>query len=129
MNTDNPKLLYIEDDHTLASIYVTRMQTEGFEVLHCTNGEAALQALRDFRPDLIVVDLMMPSLSGYDTIDILRNTLQTANTKIVVMSALSQPEDIQKAKDMGADDYIIKSQVMIDDVMKRLHALAEAPAA
>jgi DNA-binding response OmpR family regulator len=115
-----PKVLFIEDDLTLSSLFTMRMQVEGFEVLAVHDGDQALQSAKAFHPDLVLCDLMMPNLSGYDVIDILRNTVETANAIIVVISALSQPEDIEKAKKMGADDYIIKSQVVIDDIMNRL---------
>jgi len=117
------KILYIEDDHTLATLYKARMQAEGFDVRHFPDGESALQAARGFRPDLIIVDLMMPSLSGYDVLDNLHSIVELGAAKIIVMSALSQPEDIEKAKSLGADDFIVKSQVTIDDVMGRIHTL------
>lgn len=119
-NTRKPKILYIEDDQGLASIYTMRLKSEGFEVLHCADGDSALQQGREFRPDLIILDLMMPSLSGFDTLDLLRNTFETSTAKIIIMSALSQPEDIEKTKSMGADDFLIKSQVTIDDVVLRI---------
>jgi DNA-binding response OmpR family regulator len=115
-----PKVLFIEDDMTLSSLFTMRMTREGFEVLNVNDGETALQQAKEYRPDLVVVDLMMPNLSGYDVIDILRNTMETSTTKIVVLSALSQPEDIDKAKKLGADDYIVKSQMVVDDIMDRL---------
>lgn len=117
------KILYIEDDQTLATLYSARMQSEGFEVRHFPNGEEGLQHAREFHPDLIIVDLMMPSLSGYDVLDDLRSMVELGSAKIVVMSALNQQDDIKKAKSLGADDFIVKSQVTMDDVMERLHNL------
>jgi DNA-binding response OmpR family regulator len=126
-NTQKPKILYIEDDITLSGMYTIRMQAEGFEVLQAHDGDTALQAIKTFHPDLVLTDLMMPNLSGYDIIDILRNTVDTANVKIVVMSALSQPEDIEKAKKLGADDFIIKSQVMMEDIIARIRTVLGLP--
>lgn len=125
--TRKPKILFIEDDLTLASLFTMRMEAEGFEVRQAHDGDAALQAAKEFRPDLVLCDLMMPHVSGYDVIDIMRNTVETANAKIVVISALSQPEDIEKAKKLGADDYIVKSQVVVDDIMNRLRNLLGLP--
>lgn len=119
----NPKVLFIEDDLTLSSLFTMRMQAEGFEVLAVNDGDTALARAKEFRPDLVLCDLMMPNISGYDVIDILRNTMETSASKIVVISALSQPEDIEKAKKLGADEYIIKSQMSIDDIMDRLRNL------
>lgn len=129
MDTGNrlPKILFIEDDLTLSTLFTMRMRAEGFEVKEAHDGDTALQAAKEFRPDLILCDLMMPNLSGYDVIDILRNTPETSASKIVVLSALSSPDDIEKAKKLGADDYIIKSQVVIDEIMNRLRNLLDLP--
>jgi DNA-binding response OmpR family regulator len=123
--THAPKVLFIEDDITLSNLFTMRMKAEGFNVLPVNDGDTALQQAKEFRPDLVVVDLMMPNLSGYDVIDILRNTMETSVSKIVVLSALNQPEDIDKALKMGADDYIVKSQMVIDDIMDRLRGHLE----
>ncbi|HEY6736079.1 MAG TPA: response regulator [Candidatus Saccharimonadia bacterium] len=125
--TSNPRILMVEDDLTLADLYQMRMEAEGFEVKQCNDGEEALQAAKEFHPQLIVMDLMMPRLNGFDTIDILRHTPEFATTKIVVLSAMSQPEDIQKAKSLGADEYLVKSQMVISDVMARLREMLGLP--
>jgi DNA-binding response OmpR family regulator len=117
-----PKVLFIEDDMTLSRIFTMRLEAEDFEVLAVNDGDTALQQAKVFRPDLIVCDIMMPNLSGYDVINILRNTMETSLSKIVAMSALSAPEDIDKAMAAGADDYIVKSQMVIDDIMDRFRS-------
>lgn len=127
MPSKKPRVLFIEDDLTLSSLFTVRMEAEGFEVYQAHDGDTALQVAKEFHPDLVLCDLMMPNLSGYDVIDIMRNTNETANAKIVVISALSQPEDIEKAMKLGADDYIVKSQVVIDDIMDRLRKLLDLP--
>ncbi len=114
------KILLVEDDLTLAGVYQMRMEAEGFDVQQCNDGEKALQAARTFQPDLVLLDIMMPKLNGFDVLDILRHTPQTGTIKIIVLSALGQPADIQRAKDLGANDYLVKSQVVISDVMNRL---------
>ena len=73
---------------------------------------------RSKRYDLILLDLMMPTLDGFGALEMFRGLLETKASKIIIMSALSQPYDIAKAKALGADDYIVKSQVLIDDVME-----------
>ena len=120
MNQQKPRILLVEDDLALATAYKVRMQAEGFDVRHCPNGEAAMAEALEFRPDLILLDIMMPRISGYDVLDILRNTKETAQTKIIILTALSQPSDRQRAKDLGADDFLVKSQAVIADVMKRI---------
>lgn len=114
------KILLVEDDDSLASVYETRLQAEGFTVKRVPNGEDALAAAIAFRPDLILLDVMMPKVSGFDVLDILRNTPETANMKVIMLTALSQDSDVQRAHDLGADDYLIKSQVVIADVVQRI---------
>ena len=114
------KILLVEDDIGLASVYKARLEAEGFQVEHCSDGEAALSTAIKFRPDLIILDVMMPKISGFDVLDILHNTPETMNIKVVLLTALSQPKDIEKAKQLGADDYMVKSQVVIADVIERI---------
>lgn len=114
------RILLVEDDDALANVYVTRLQAEGFEVRRVNNGEDALAAALSYKPDLVVLDVMMPKVSGFDVLDILRNTPETANLKIIMLTALSQDSDQERAKSLGADDYLVKSQVVISDVIERI---------
>ncbi|OYX53786.1 hypothetical protein B7Y92_01705 [Candidatus Saccharibacteria bacterium 32-50-13] len=84
------------------------------------NGEDALSSALEYKPDLIVLDAMMPKISGFDVLDILRNTPETGNIKIVMLTALSQPKDKERAENLGVDDYLVKSQVVIGDVVERV---------
>lgn len=114
------KILLVEDDTALASVYKSRLELEGFEVSHVANGEDALSSAIAFKPDLIVLDVMMPKINGFDVLDILRNTPETTNVRVVMLTALSQPSDKDRAKELGADDYLVKSQVVIGDVVERI---------
>jgi DNA-binding response OmpR family regulator len=114
------KILLVEDDEGLAQVYLTRLDVEGFEVKRVPNGEDALAAALEFKPDLILLDVMMPKVSGFDVLDILRNTPETTNIKIIMLTALSQESDRKKAEEMGVDDYLVKSQVVIADVVERV---------
>ncbi len=120
METAKKKILLVEDDLTLAQVYKSRLEMEGFEVRHVANGEDALTTAVEFAPDLIVLDVMMPKINGFDVLDILRNTPQTTNIRIIMLTALSQAKDQERAKEMGADDYLVKSQVVIGDVVDRI---------
>ncbi len=116
----NKKILLVEDDEALASVYRSRLELEGFVIQHVNNGENALQAAMEFRPDLILLDAMMPKISGFDVLDILRHTPETANIHVVMLTALSQPKDKDRAEALGVDDYLVKSQVVIGDVVDRV---------
>ena len=114
------KLLLVEDDVALSAVYKSRMELEGFEVQEVNNGEDALAAATGFKPDLILLDAMMPKISGFDVLDILRNTPETSNIRIIMLTALSQPKDKERAESLGVDDYLVKSQVVIGDVVDRV---------
>ena len=114
------KILLVEDDIALATVYRTRLELEGFIVKEVHDGEKALSAALEYQPDLIVLDVMMPRISGFDVLDILRNTPETAKIKVVMLTALSQDKDKEKAQNLGADDYLVKSQVVISDVVSRV---------
>ncbi len=119
-NKTPKKVLLVEDDDSLASVYITRFEAEGFNVKRVGNGEDALAATLEFHPDIILLDVMMPKVSGFDVLDILRNTPETANVQVVMLTALSQESDKQRAMDLGVDDYLVKSQVVIADVVERV---------
>lgn len=114
------KILLVEDDMALAGVYHARLELEGFEVKDVVDGEDALTAALEFKPDLILLDAMMPKISGFDVLDILRNTPETSNIRIVMLTALSQPKDKERAEQLGVDDYLVKSQVVIGDVVERI---------
>jgi DNA-binding response OmpR family regulator len=114
------KILLVEDDDTLASVYKTRLHAEGFDLRRVPNGEDALAVALEYKPDLILLDVMMPKVSGFDVLDILRNTPETTNMKVIMLTALSQESDRERAEAMGVDDYLVKSQVVIADVIERI---------
>lgn len=114
------KILLVEDDTALAAVYKSRLELEGFEIHEVNNGEEALSAAIAFKPDLVLLDAMMPKISGFDVLDILRNTAETANIRVIMLTALSQPKDKERAESLGVDDYLVKSQVVIGDVVERI---------
>jgi len=130
-----PKVMLVEDDNNLREIYDARLAAEGYEIVSAHDGEEALALAVKERPDLIISDVMMPKISGFDMLDILRSTPETKNTKVIMMTALGQAEDRARADKLGADRYLVKSQVTLEDVIKVAHEVlgdsagAPAPAA
>lgn len=120
MEAAKKKILLVEDDASLAAVYRARLELEGFDIKEVHNGEDALSAAVSYRPDLILLDVMMPKISGFDVLDILRNTPDTTNVRVIMLTALSQPKDKERAEKLGADDYLVKSQVVISDVVERV---------
>jgi CheY-like chemotaxis protein len=112
------KIMLVEDDNNLREIYEARLAAEGYEIVSAQDGEEALALAVKERPDLIIADIMMPKVSGFDMLDILRSTPETKHCKIIMMTALSQAEDKARAETLGADRYLVKSQVTLEDVVK-----------
>ena len=120
MENPKAKILLVEDDTSLSAVYRSRLEVEGFDVKEVHDGENALSAALEYKPDLILLDAMMPKISGFDVLDILRNTPETTNIRVIMLTALSQPKDKERAESLGADDYLVKSQVVISDVVTRI---------
>lgn len=112
------KVMLVEDDNNLREIYQARLVAEGYEIVSAQDGEEALALAVKEKPDLIIADIMMPKISGFDMLDILRSTPETKDTKVVMMTALSQAEDKDRANKLGADRYLVKSQVTLEDVAR-----------
>ena len=126
MSEQAPRILFIDDDSVLADIYRQRLRMENFDVEHIPDGELAMQVALDYKPDLVVLDLMLPKLSGFDVLDIMRNTPETRSLKIIVFSALGSKEDRERAMKLGADGYIVKSEVTLAEMMEKLRQLLPA---
>ena len=130
------KIMLVEDDKSLREIYGVRLLAEGYDIVSAGDGEEALAMAIKERPQLIVSDVMMPKISGFDMLDILRSTTETRDIKVIMMTALSSEEQRQRGESLGADRYLVKSQVGIEDVVRVVHevlgdsaATAGAPAA
>lgn len=122
------KILLVEDDKSLREIYGVRLLAEGYDIVSAGDGEEALAMAIKEKPNLIVSDVMMPKISGFDMLDILRSTTETKQIKVIMMTALSSEDQRLRGEQLGADRYLVKSQVGIEDVVRTVHeVLADAP--
>ncbi len=115
------KIMVVEDDASLREIYSIRITAEGYDVVSASDGEEALAVAVREKPALILTDIMMPKISGFDMLDILRSTPEIANIKVIMMTALSADDQRQRGERLGADKYLVKSQVGIEDVINTIH--------
>lgn len=124
------KIMLVEDDKSLREIYSIRLVAEGYDIVSAGDGEEALALAVQEKPDLIVSDVMMPKISGFDMLDILRSTPETSNIKVIMMTALSSDDQRARGENLGADRYLVKSQVGIEDVINTVHeVLGDKPGA
>jgi len=113
-------VLVVEDDTFYASVYRAKLAKEGFEIEVAENGDKALERAKKRRPDLMLLDLIMPGKDGFETLADFRKEETLRDLKIIVLSNLSQEEDIARAKSLGATEYVIKSNVSLEELMKKI---------
>lgn len=114
------KVLLVEDDIFLSSLLKNRLQKEGIEILLAKDGKEALTILKSTKPDLILLDLILPEKSGFEVMEDMRSDPQFQEAPIVVISNLGQPEDITKSHELGAVEYFVKAQTSIDDLVGKV---------
>ncbi len=124
------KIMLVEDDDNLREIYSIRLTAEGYQIVMAHDGEEALAVAVKERPNLIITDAMMPKISGFDMLDILRSTPEMKDIKVIIMTALSSEEQRARGESLGANRYLVKSQVGIEDVVNVVHdVLGDRPIA
>ena len=110
-----PKILLVEDDNNLREIFQMRLQAEGYTTIAAADGEEGLVVSMKEKPDLVIADVMMPKLSGFEMVENLRSAPEMKDTKIIMMTALGQAEDQARGEKLGVVKYLVKSQVTLED--------------
>ena len=109
------KILLVEDDNNLREIFEMRLQAEGYDTLTASDGEEALVVALKEKPELIIADVMMPKMSGFEMLETLRAAPDTNKIKVIMMTALGQAEDQSRGEKLGVVKYLVKSQVTLED--------------
>lgn len=110
-----PKVLLVEDDNNLREIFQMRLQAEGYAVAVASDGEEGLVVAMKEKPDLIIADVMMPKLSGFEMLENMRSSPEMKDSKVIMMTALGQAEDQARGEKLGVVKYLVKSQVTLED--------------
>lgn len=116
------KILLVEDNQDISFLMTARLDMSGFDVAKAIDGEEALQRVRDNRPDLILMDLMIPKIDGFDVTRMIKNDQTTRSVPIIVISALNQQTDREKAIDCGADAFFVKP-FEVNNLLLKINAL------
>lgn len=119
------KILIIEDDDFLRSLAVTKLEKEGFTVAMAANGQEGLASITADAPELLILDLMLPVMSGFDVLAQLKANEATKDIKVVVFSNLGEESDIKKCLDMGANDYLVKANFTLDELVEKIKTLLQ----
>jgi len=115
-----PKVLVVDDDQALLEMYTMRLKEEAFEVIVARNGEEALARAVDSKPDVILLDVMMPKVNGFDVLDILKSTPETKKIPVLILTVLIQDADRERGLKAGAEDYLVKSETMPGQVIEKV---------
>ncbi len=117
------KILIVEDDEFLRSLTAKRLEKEGYTVAVAVDGESALVTAAQEKPNLIFLDLLLPGLDGFEVLGKLKANAELKGVPVVVFSNLGQKEDIERAKQLGADEFLIKANFTLDDVMVKINEI------
>jgi len=114
------KILVIEDEKTLRFLIVQTLVQEGFEVEEAIDGEEGIQKLKKNKPDLILLDLLLPSINGFEVLSKIKRDSDLESIPVIILSNLGQEEEIKKGLNLGAIDYLIKAHFTLDQVVARI---------
>jgi CheY-like chemotaxis protein len=115
-----PCILLAEDDRILRKAGEVSLRKKGYEVIPAVDGEDALAKARDHKPDLVLLDVMMPKMHGFDVLFALKADPSVRDIPVIMLTNLEQPADIQRAADAGAHSYLVKSNMNLDDLAARI---------
>lgn len=123
IESETKKIMVIEDDRFLSSLMKARLEKEGFTVIQAFDGEEAMGLLKQEIPALIILDLIMPKVTGFEVLQTISITPQLNKVPVVIVSNLAQDSDIAKAQQLGAKEYFVKVKVSIDDLVGKIKTL------
>lgn len=114
------KILIIEDEKTLRFLIVQTLIQEGFEVEEAIDGEEGIQKLKKNKPDLILLDLLLPNINGFEVLSKIKRDSDLESIPVIILSNLGQEEEIKKGLNLGAIDYLIKAHFTLDQIVARV---------
>jgi DNA-binding response OmpR family regulator len=118
------KIVLVEDDAFLAGMYVTKLNLEGYDVHLASDGEKGLKLVKEELPGIILLDVILPKMSGFDVLKDLKADAKTKNIPVILLTNLGQRDDVKKGLDLGAVDYLIKAHFMPSEVVEKIKKLA-----
>lgn len=114
-------ILLVDDDLTLREMYQERLKAEGFDIVQASNGDEAIKKANEVKPNIILLDIMMPKINGFDVLKDLKANPELKDIPVIVLTALIQDVDRVQGKKLGAADYIVKSETMPGEVIEKIH--------
>lgn len=120
------KILLIEDDKFLRELIIQKLGREGYEVAEAPEGEAGLLKMKEEKPDLVLLDLILPGIDGFEVLNRMKKDPDLKSTPVIILSNLGQRDDVQKGVDLGAEDYLIKAHFTPGEIVEKIKITLEA---
>jgi two-component system alkaline phosphatase synthesis response regulator PhoP len=121
------KILIVEDDSSLVKIYKIELEIKGFEVIEAQDGEEGLKKTLEGKPDLVLLDIMMPKLNGLDVLEKIRQDEKTENIPVIMLTNFGQEYLVKRAFELKATDYLLKYQTTPIEVVRKINSVLEEP--
>lgn len=116
------KILLIEDDKFLRELIIQKLGKEGFDVSEAPEGESGLSKMKEERPDLVLLDLILPGIDGFEVLSRMKKDTELGSIPVIILSNLGQKDDVQKGMDLGAEDYLIKAHFTPGEIVEKIRA-------
>ena len=114
------KILFIEDESALQKTFGDTLKNKGYEVIGALDGESGLRSAKGERPDLILLDLILPKMDGFEVLRGLKASEETKDIPVIILTNLEETENIQKTLELGATTYLVKSSYTLEEVVKKV---------
>lgn len=120
MNEKGKKIVIAEDDRFISEMYATKLSAEGFEVEVANDGKEAIDAIEKIKPEIVLLDIMMPKLDGIEVLKKVRDNKELKDVSVIVLTNANEKDHVSKAMSIGADGYLIKSSFTPDEVVEKI---------
>ncbi len=125
-NPNGSRIVWIEDDNFLGSLISKKLSSEGYEVAYVNTGEDAMAKIKEQKPALVLADIMLPGIDGFEVLKQIKEDDNLKDVPVILFSNLSQEEDINKGLELGAESFLVKSNVVPDQIVSKIKELLEA---
>ncbi|MDD5606568.1 MAG: response regulator [Candidatus Pacebacteria bacterium] len=114
------KLLIVEDDQFLRELVAKKIREENYEVVEASDGEEGLKKVKEAKPDLVLLDLMLPGIDGFHVLEQIKKDSEISKTPVIILSNLGQKEDIDKGMNLGAEDFLVKAHFTPGEIIEKV---------
>ena len=118
---EKPHILLVEDDSILSRVIEEELESAGYKISQVKDGEEAVDLINKKRPDLVLLDILMPKMNGMEVLEHIKASTTTRNIPVIMLTVLSSDDDIKKALKLGAEDYIVKSQHAVGEIVDKVN--------